>query len=98
MRARALGCEEMVLVTDVPGVMREIGNPDTIIPRMTITEMEKLIEAGVVSGGMIPKVEACRLAIEHGVKRAHMVDGREPNSILNQLLMGVNSGTTVTFC
>jgi len=96
--ARALGCEEMVLVTDVPGVMREIGNPDTIIPRMTITEMEKLIETGVVSGGMIPKVEACCLAIEHGVKRAHMVDGKEPNSILNQLLMGVNGGTTITFC
>jgi acetylglutamate kinase len=93
--ARSLGCEEMVLVTDVPGVMREIGNRDTIIPQMTIAEMDALIDIGVVSGGMVPKIEACRMAIEHGVKRAHMVNGKEPNSILSQVLMGQNCGTTV---
>jgi len=96
--AKALGCEELVLVTDVPGVMKEVGNRDTIISQMTIMEMDKLIEIGVVSGGMVPKVEACRMAIEHGVKRAHMVDGKEPNSILNQVLVGMNCGTTVTIC
>lgn len=93
--AKALGCEEMVLVTDVPGVLREIGNIDTLITDITIAEMDHLIEIGVVSGGMLPKVEACRLAIENGVKKAHMVNGREPNSILNQVLMGSNCGTTV---
>jgi acetylglutamate kinase len=93
--AKALGCEEMVLVTDVPGVLREIGNMDTLITDITIAEMDHLIEIGVVSGGMLPKVEACRLAIENGVKKAHMVNGREPNSILNQVLMGSNCGTTV---
>ncbi|HUV24495.1 MAG TPA: acetylglutamate kinase [Methanomassiliicoccales archaeon] len=93
--AKALGCEEMVLVTDVPGVMREIGNMDTLITDITIAEMDHLIEIGIVSGGMLPKVEACRLAIENGVKKAHMVNGREPNSIFNQVLMGSNCGTTV---
>lgn len=94
--AKALECEELVLVTDVPGVMKEIGNRDTIIPQMTIMEMDDLIEIGVVSGGMVPKMEACRMAIENGVKRAHMVNGKEPNSILNQVLVGMNCGTTVT--
>jgi acetylglutamate kinase len=94
--ARALGCEELVLVTDVPGVMREMGNLDTIITDITIAEMDHLIEVGIVSGGMLPKVEACRLAIENGVKKAHMVNGKEPNSILNQVLTGTNCGTTVT--
>jgi acetylglutamate kinase len=68
---------------------------DTLITDITIAEMDHLIEIGVVSGGMLPKVEACRLAIENGVKKAHMVNGREPNSILNQVLMGSNCGTTV---
>jgi acetylglutamate kinase len=94
--AHALGCEEMVMVTDVPGVMREFGNEKTLITEISIAEMDRLIEVGAVSGGMVPKVEACRIAVESGVKRAHMISGKEPNSILNSLLMGVSCGTTVT--
>lgn len=94
--AHALGCEEMVMVTDVPGIMRELDNEETIIQEISLAEMDQLIEVGVVSGGMVPKVEACRIAVESGVKKAHMISGKEPNSILNSLLLEVNCGTTVT--
>jgi len=93
--AEALGCEELIMVTDVPGVMRGVGVERTIIPEISIDELDELIDEGVITGGMVPKVEACRLAITNGVKRAHMVSGKEPGSILNQLLGGVNCGTTV---
>ncbi|MFP4545252.1 MAG: acetylglutamate kinase [Methanomassiliicoccales archaeon] len=93
--AEAMGCEEMVMVTDVPGLMRENGKGDTLIPEVTLADLDGLVDQGVVSGGMVPKMEACRLAISKGVKAAHMVSGRTPNSILNQLLKGVNCGTTV---
>jgi len=94
--AKALGCEEMVMVTDVPGLMRENGNGDTIISELSVSQVDELIRKGVITGGMIPKVQACKLAIVNGVKRAHMVNGRMPHSILNQLLKGSNCGTTVT--
>ena len=93
--AEALGCEEMIMVTDVPGVMRGVGEERTIIPEISIDELDELIDEGVITGGMVPKVEACRLAITNGVKRVHMVSGKEPGSLLNQLLGGVNCGTTV---
>lgn len=94
--AKALGCEEMVMVTDVPGLMRENGNGDTRIPELSVSQVDELIRQGVITGGMIPKVQACKLAIINGVKRAHMVDGKMPHSILNQILKGTNCGTTLT--
>jgi acetylglutamate kinase len=93
--ARALHSDEMVLVTDVPGIMREFGNVGSVIRQVTSQEVECLVHDGVVSDGMIPKVEACRLAVDGGVKAAHMVCGREPHSIIDQLLNGRNCGTTI---
>jgi acetylglutamate kinase len=94
--AMAIGSEELVLVTDVAGIMREFGNEETVIRQATIDEIDELIESGVVSDGMIPKVEACKVAIKGGVSRAHMVCGREKSIIVDALLSDKEHGTVVT--
>lgn len=93
--ARALRSEEIFLVTDVPGIMKENGNGATVIPRVSLKEIDHLIANGVVKDGMVPKLEACRIAIMNGVKTAHMVCGKTPHSILNELLGIKDCGTKV---
>lgn len=94
--AKAIRAEEMILITDVPGIMREVGRPETTIREATVAQLDQLIEQGVVKDGMIPKVRACQLAVLGGVKTAHMLDGKEKDAIVNQLLSGENLGTRVT--
>ncbi|MDD1746224.1 MAG: acetylglutamate kinase [Methanomassiliicoccales archaeon] len=94
--AKTIKAEEMILITDVPGIMREFGKPDTTIKEVTVAQLQQLINEGVVSGGMIPKAQACELAVLGGVKAVHMLDGREKDAIVNQLLSGENLGTMVT--
>lgn len=94
--ARAIKAEEMVLITDVPGLMKEFGRPETTIREVTVAQLDELIQEGVVKDGMIPKVKACQLAVRGGVKAVHMLDGKEKDAIVNQLLSGGNLGTTVT--
>ncbi|MBC7107788.1 MAG: acetylglutamate kinase [Methanomassiliicoccales archaeon] len=94
--AKALRSEDIFLVTDVPGLMKENGNGATVIPQVSLREIDALIASGVVKDGMVPKLEACRLAILSGVKTAHMVCGKIPHSILNELLGMKNSGTRIT--
>ncbi|MGD0057216.1 MAG: acetylglutamate kinase [Methanomassiliicoccales archaeon] len=94
--AHALHSEDIVLVTDVPGLMKENGNGATLIHETSLTQLDSLISAGVVTDGMVPKIEACRLAIQNGVKTVHMISGKEPHSILNQLIGGINCGTRIT--
>ncbi len=93
--AHALGCEEMIMVTDVPGVMKKNGDISTLIHQISMAEIDKLICDGIISGGMTPKVEACRLALSNGVKEAHLVNGAVPHSIVSQLLSSENCGTRV---
>lgn len=94
--ARTIKAEEMILITDVPGIMREFGKPETTIREVTVAQLQQLIDQGVVSGGMVPKAQACELAVLGGVKAVHMLDGKEKDAIVNQLLSGENLGTTVT--
>ena len=94
--ASALGSEEMILVTDVPGIMTDCARIESLVQEASLKQVDKLIESGVVTDGMLPKVEACRLALTNGVKAAHMVNGKDPHSILNQLVKGVNCGTKIT--
>ncbi|MEM0448634.1 MAG: acetylglutamate kinase [Methanomassiliicoccales archaeon] len=93
--AKAIKAEEMVLITDVPGLMLELGKPETTLREVTAAQLDELIQQGVVKDGMIPKVRACQLAVRGGVKAVHMVDGKEKDAIVNQLLSGGNLGTTV---
>ncbi len=95
--AASLKAEQLVLVTDVPGLMLELGNLDTIIPVLRTTEIDGLIQRGILGEGMIPKVEACRFAVEHGVRVAHMIDASSPGAIAEQL-MGVKLAGTRVVC
>ncbi len=94
--AKAVRSDDLVLVTDVPGIMREFGKEETVIRHVTVDEVDDLIEKGVVSDGMIPKVEACKLAVRGGVDKAHMVCGRDKSAIIDALLSEKDNGTVIT--
>lgn len=91
--AGALGAERLLMMTDIEGVLRDKDDPSTIIKEMTVEEAGKLRESGVISGGMIPKVECCVNAINYGVKNVVIMDGRIPHSILIELLTNEGAGT-----
>ncbi|MBR2131204.1 MAG: acetylglutamate kinase [Oscillospiraceae bacterium] len=94
--AGALGAERLIMMTDIAGLLENKDDPSTLIPQITISEAEKLFESGVVSGGMIPKVECCIEALNHGVDNVIIMDGRIPHSILMELLTDEGAGTMVT--
>ena len=94
--AGALGAERMILMTDIAGILRDKDDPKTLIPHVTIAEAKKLYDEGIISGGMIPKVDCCIEALTHGVKNVVIMDGRTPHSILMELLTNEGAGTMVT--
>ena len=91
--AGALSAKRLIMMTDICGVLRDKDDPSTLIPEIKISEAESLYESGVISGGMIPKVDCCITAIKQGVKRVIIMDGRVPHSILMELLTDEGSGT-----
>ena len=93
--AGALGAERLIMMTDIAGILKDKDDPSTLIPVVTVEEAKKLQDEGVVSGGMIPKVECCIEALEHGVKHVVIMDGRIPHSILMELLTDEGAGTMV---
>ena len=94
--AGALEAERLIMMTDIAGILMDKDDPSTLIPHVTVNEAKKLYETGVVSGGMIPKVDCCIEAIEPGVKNVVIMDGRIPHSILMELLTDEGAGTMVT--
>ncbi len=94
--AGALGADRLIMMTDIAGILRDKDDPDTLIPEITISEAKKLYEEGVISGGMIPKVDCCIEAIHEGVKNVTIMDGRVPHSILMEILTDEGAGTMVT--
>ena len=94
--AGALEAERLIMMTDIAGILMDKDDPATLIPHVTVSEAKKLYETGVVSGGMIPKVDCCIEAIGHGVKHVVIMDGRIPHSILMELLTDEGAGTMVT--
>ncbi len=93
--AGALGAERLIMMTDIAGILRDKDDPSTLIPDITIEEAQKLHEEGIISGGMIPKVDCCIEAIREGVKNVIIMDGRIPHSILMELLTDEGAGTMV---
>ena len=93
--AGALGAQRLIMMTDIDGILRDKDDPTTIIPHLTISEIEKLKDEGIISGGMIPKVDCCIEAIHKGVKNVVIMDGRVPHSILMELLTDEGAGTMV---
>jgi len=93
--AGALNAESLIMLTDIAGILRDKDDPSTLIPSITIEDAEELKREGVISGGMIPKVDCCIEAIQKGVKSVVIMDGRVPHSILMELLTDEGAGTLV---
>jgi acetylglutamate kinase len=91
--AAALGAEKLFLMTDTPGLMRDFHDADSLIPKLDIREARKLIDEGVVSGGMIPKLTCCIRSLAQGVRTAHIIDGRMPHSLLLETFTDTGIGT-----
>lgn len=94
--AVALRAKKLILLTDVRGLMRDPKDDSTLIPKLKVSEVPALIREGVITGGMIPKVDCCVEAVRQGVERANIQDGRVPHSILIELLSQDGVGTM--FC
>ena len=94
--AGALHAERLFMMTDVAGILRDKDDPSSLITEITIDEAEQLNREGIISGGMIPKVDCCIEAIHKGVKNVIIMDGRVPHSILMELLTDEGAGTMVT--
>ena len=93
--AGALNAERLIMMTDIAGILRDKDDPGTLIPALTVKEAKKLFDEGVISGGMIPKVDCCIEAIGKGVRHVVIMDGRVPHSILMELLTDEGAGTMV---
>ncbi len=91
--AGELHAESLISMTDIAGILKDPNNPDSLIKKVTIEEADKLVEEGVISGGMIPKVECCINALKWGVKRVFIIDGRIPHSIIVEMLTDEGIGT-----
>ena len=94
--AGALGAERLIMMTDIAGILMDKDDPSTLIPQITVEDAKKLYDDGIISGGMIPKVDCCIEALEHGVRHVVIMDGRIPHSILMELLTDEGAGTMVT--
>ena len=93
--AGALGARRLILMTDIDGILRNREDPGSLIPEMTVAQARELQDSGVISGGMIPKVACCIEAIEQGVKKVIILDGRVPHAILMELLTSEGAGTMI---
>ena len=93
--AGALKADKAIFLTDTPGVLRDRANPASLIPSLSEAEARDLIAAGVIDGGMVPKVEACFEALEAGASEALILDGREKYSLLDVFLHDTFKGTAI---
>lgn len=93
--AGAMNASRLLMMTDIEGILRDRNDPASLIPYVDLKDTEELFETGVISGGMIPKVECCVDAINHGVKKVIILDGRVPHSLLVELFTDEGAGTMV---
>jgi acetylglutamate kinase len=94
--AGALGAEKAIYLTDIAGLLGDVDDPDSLITATDTTEISELIGSGVLSGGMIPKIDACLHALSSGVRAAHLLDGRVPHVLLLELFTDAGVGTMIT--
>ena len=93
--AAALGAEKLILLTDTAGILKDYKDPSTLFPRLDIQEARELIESGIVSGGMIPKVKCCVRSLAQGVRAAHIIDGRIPHALLLEIFTNGGIGSMI---
>ena len=94
--AAELGAENLILMTDITGLLRDKDNPKTLIPFVNVSEVPFMKRQGIISGGMIPKIDCCVEAVRRGVKKTVIIDGRVPHSILIEILSNEGIGTQFT--
>jgi acetylglutamate kinase len=94
--AKVLKVRKFVLVSDVPGLMKDPSDPATLISTLTLGEIDSLKKDGTISGGMLPKIDSCQDAIREGVRKVHLVDGRMAHSILLEIFTRQGVGTEIT--
>ncbi|MDR1721642.1 MAG: acetylglutamate kinase [Methanobrevibacter sp.] len=94
--AKGINAEKLIILTDVPGVLEDPDDPNSLIHKISINEVDNLIKKGIISGGMIPKIETCVEAIKGGVKSAHIIDGRVEHSLLLEVFTTEGIGTMIT--
>lgn len=93
--ARAVGAMKLILMTDVLGVLKNPADPSTLLHQINAQDIPQLKQTGVISGGMIPKLDCCVSAIESGVRQAHIIDGTKKHSLLIELLTDEGIGTMI---
>jgi acetylglutamate kinase len=93
--ARALKARKLVFLSDVPGLLRDPDDPSSVMSTLRIAEVEQLIKKGVISGGMMPKVQGGVDALKAGVRKVHMIDGRMPHSLLLEVFTDEGVGTEI---
>jgi len=93
--AASLGAEKLVLMTDVSGILRDINDENSLIKTIARSQLEELKKEGILSRGMIPKADCCALALDGGVKKAHIINGTLPHAILIELFTDEGIGTEI---
>ncbi|NES69298.1 MULTISPECIES: acetylglutamate kinase [Okeania] len=93
--AAAMDAEKLILLTDTAGILEDYHNPDSLIVKLDIQEARQLIEKGIVSGGMIPKVNCCVRSLAQGVRAAHILDGRVPHTLLQEIFTDSGVGSMI---
>ena len=93
--AKAVGADKLVFLTDIEGLYRDINDKSTFISRLTATEADRLIDSGIIGGGMLPKLNNCTSAIRNGVSRVHILDGRVPHCLLLEIFTKQGNGTAI---
>ena len=93
--AKAVGADKLVFLTDIEGLYRDLSDKSTFISRLTATEADKLIDSGIIGGGMLPKLNNCTSAIRNGVNRVHILDGRVPHCLLLEIFTKQGIGTAI---
>jgi len=91
-----LNAEKLILLTDVPGILEDINEPESLLAEINLNDINRLKEKGIIKGGMLPKVDCCLEAVQGGVAKSHIIDGRLPHSLLLELFSQEGVGTMIT--
>ena len=93
--ARLLKAEKLVFLSDVPGIFRDLDDPESLLSHLDMAACQELKEEGVIEAGMLPKVDAALEALQAGVRKVHIVDGRMPHSVLLEVYSDTGVGTEI---
>lgn len=93
--ARALRSKKLVFLSDIPGILRNTDDPESVLTTLSIKDIDKLMDKGIIDGGMLPKVQGAIKALEAGVKKVHIIDGRLPHSLLLEIFTDKGVGTEI---